>query len=122
MISIDLAKKLKEAGLKPECPDFELFWLAEVGEIMYAGAGYEPEPEDVWLPGLDGLLGEIERRGCWWHLYPCKLSVTGKSTYACELAYGYNTYFVYKGDTPEDATGYALLWILEREKEAEQDA
>jgi hypothetical protein len=122
VISLDLAKKLKEAGLKPVCTDLELFWLAGVGEVMYAGPGYEPEPEDVWLPRLDRLLAEIERRGYRWHLYPYKLPINSKSTYACELAYGDNTFFVYKGDTPEDAAGSALLAILEQGKEAEQDA
>ena len=122
MISIDLAKKLKDAGLKPVCTDLELFWLAEVGEVMYAGAGYEPEPEDVWLPRLDRLLAEIERRGWEWVFYldngkfrKYTLSIDNED----ECRY---KKFISKSPKPENAVGAALLWILEREKEAEQNA
>jgi hypothetical protein len=117
MLSLELARKLKEAGLKPECADFELFWLSEVGEVMHV-VGYEPEPEDVWLPGLDRLLAEIERRG--WYVAIQKLDY-GYEAFLYENRQEEGPWLVWDNQAGpasswEDAAGEALLWILEWEK------
>jgi hypothetical protein len=61
----------------------------------------------LWLPRLDQLLAEIEKRGYRWDIqmtktrYVCGLSTPGVRVYPDQY-----------GDTPEDAAAQALLWIL----------
>lgn len=62
MISLDLARKLKEAGLKPAHDECEQYWIAEVEEVMHVSREYAPEPDDIWIPRLDQLLKEIKKR------------------------------------------------------------
>jgi len=112
VISIELARELKEAGLKPVCGECESFWIAEVDEEMYINGNYSPEPDDVWLPRLDQLLTEIEKQGWYWEI--------GKSTkdYYVDLMHDYlECDKVFYADTPEEAAGSALLWILRGDSE-----
>lgn len=129
MISLDLGRRLKEAGLEwePKLGD-KYGFKTDRGQLEFLICS----KRDIvkiseykvfkiyWLPRLDELLAEIERRGYRWHLYPYTLPINNKTTYACEVMYGDNTFFVYTGDSPEDAVGFALIRILEREKEAKQ--
>ena len=113
MISLGLAKELQAAGLKPRHDECELYWIAEVGEVMHVSGGYAPDWEDVWLPSLSQLLAEIEWRG-----YSGNLNFRTKSTYlnlykkddSCQCDNFIDTFYA---NTPEDAAGKALLWILQ---------
>ncbi len=122
MISLDLAVRLKEAGLqwKPKEGDFyfdgiermvvPVYFEDDNGYISVTG-GY------AWLPRLDQLLAEIVLRGYRWNLYTYALPINNRMSYACEVFWG-SLSFVGTGDNPENATARALIKILEREKEA----
>ena len=124
MISLELSKKLKEAGLE---------WEPQIGDMFYWQNGKDwgidaltsedvndrlDETKDfieerVWIfaPRLDQLLAEIEKRGYKWFLE------TDRETYFIRI--------IKPGDTKEpvsfkayakslvDAAASALLWILE---------
>lgn len=125
MISLDLALKLKEVGLKwePQLGDF--FFMYHPVEQKYSN---KPDvigigscsmwPEDIWLPRLDQLLAEIERRGYGWEMFT---SVDGVIVFfvlrKCEIL-GYKVIAYDVTDSiPENAAAKALLWILIQEKE-----
>ena len=122
MISLELAKKLKSAGL---------VWEPQIGDTFYWHNGKDWEidaltSEDVndrleetkdfidegaWIfaPSLEQLLVEIEKRGYGWKLEKFH-------------AYNLRRMEIYKvndllgcfgGNSPEEAAASALLWILE---------
>ena len=124
MISLEIAKELKEAGLE---------WEPQIGDMFYWQNGKDwgidaltsedandhlEETKDfieerVWIfaPRLDQLLAEIEKRGYKWFLE------TDRETYFIRI--------IKPGDTKEpvsfkayakslvDAAASALLWIYE---------
>ena len=122
MISLELSKRLKEAGLE---------WEPQIGDMFYFKTfkdwGIDAiNSEDVnnnldetrdfieegfWIlaPSLDQLLVEIEKRGYGWKLEKFH-------------AYNLRRMEIYKvndllgcfgGNSPEEAAASALLWILE---------
>lgn len=120
MISLEMAKQLKEAGLgwEPKIADFH--WQEDESEMRIVQ--YTPEKNKelakkcIWRPRLDQLLEEIEKRGY------CVDIVQFRSMYECllwefdkkilnwvpleELAHENSA------DTRENATAKVLLWIL----------
>jgi len=115
MISLSLAQKLKNAGLRwePKMGDFfttpgtNLIQCAitPIRNVEYATS------KIVWLPRLDQLLAEIEKRGYEWSLH------SSTSTYDIELYNSGDMYscLIKSDDKPEDVAGQALLWILKQE-------
>lgn len=126
MISLELAKKLKEAGLE---------WEPQIGDMFYFKTfkdwGIDAiNSEDVnnnldetrdfieegfWIlaPRLDQLLAEIERRGYWWSIE------NGLAEYLCFFVKQDGKKFIkqsFWANSPEEATAQALLWILESER------
>ncbi|MHB8122604.1 MAG: hypothetical protein ACYDG4_10665 [Desulfuromonadaceae bacterium] len=123
MITLELAQKLKAAGLKWEPKKFDLYntefidrssgifsaWCDGQNLVSATGTKF------IWLPSLSQLIVEIKRRGYSYNLYDnypadehrCRLTNRESDTCAGK----------WSGGTPEDAAASALLWILEREKD-----
>jgi len=72
----------------------------------------------IWLPRLDQLLAEIERRGFRWDIG--NLGCFGDHD-VCIGLFDWEDRTYIKGqfyaDTPEDAAAQALLWLLEQERD-----
>ena len=138
MISLELAEKLKNAGLiwKPQKGD-NVFLKNLINEwkteqivsrvfphtVQMNGWGqlHTRQFKDcLFRPRLDQLLAEIERQGYWYkqgnaipipscpYKYYCEIWQTNKS--GEELCY-----HEFAENSPEEAVGQALLWILEQE-------
>ena len=118
MISLETAKKLKEAGLEWE-PKINDEYRGQLLERLmqfdesYPVYGYRAKKVTL-VPCLDQLLSEIEKRECVWELsvdevdkppYAICLSSTSK-----EIGQKW-----FQADSPEEATAQALIWILEQE-------
>lgn len=123
--SLELSKKLKNAGLRWEPKEGDLFYpyspflrrhekrlaVCPFKEIISINVEAD-EKDDIFAPRLDQLLAEIEKRGYRWDIgnledKPCiGLFDWETREYVMGLFYG---------ETPTDAAGEALLWILERE-------
>ena len=130
MISLETAKKLKEAGLEWE-PKFGDYYkipvvfedgMTEVMDIKQV-MSYHKNPEEweesinsfVFMPRLDQLLGEIEELGYKW------FTETDTERYfirVVEIKKPNNFHVVFL-DTPEEAAASALLWIYERRNQHE---
>ena len=119
MISLETARKLKDAGLQ---------WEPQMGDFMYNNgiidcldfsdmsfaAGYEDltHQGDVgFIPRLDQLLAEIEKQGWTWMLY----APNNDGKYGIDVGKGliYHSNQTVMADSPEEAAALALLWILE---------
>lgn len=81
--------------------------------------------ERLWLPREDQLRAEIEKHGYKYKIEPERMM---PDMYACRLGKyekrdHYDLFYVASGvdKTSENATGYALLWILSKEKEGAQN-
>ena len=120
-ISLDTARKLKDAGLKwePETCD-TYYWPRKFNnpvQVMHRDFDLLQKEQDtkgiVWAPRLSQLLAEIERREYVWNLRGYT-DEDGRRTCWADLELGY----VHKNfgleDTPEEAVAQALLWILGR--------
>ena len=120
-ISLDTARKLKDAGLKwePETCD-TYYWPRKFNnpvQVMHRDFDLLQKEQDtkgiVWAPRLSQLLAEIERREYGFNL--CSGFRDGKA--GCMLWQdGYGPVKIVRADTWEEAAANALLWILEREK------
>lgn len=118
--SLDKARTLKEAGLEWE-PKRGDFCVTEWGDILLIAHDKDEYVNHcLWLPRLDQLLAEIEKRGYGWKLsastYP-KVYLSYK--YRLELtAYirtngrDHITQESFWANSPENAAAEALLWIL----------
>jgi hypothetical protein len=127
MISLELAKKLKDAGLKwePETGDgFRNVFMETDHFITYRSIDrfksithtqeYTEKNDFVWLPSLSQLLAEIEGRGYEWSIGKVgNLYLIGVK----EVSPIRVIPKTLRADTPEDAAAGALIWILEREKD-----
>lgn len=116
MLSLELARKLKEAGFEwePKFGDhyiipavFEegLHEVMDTKQIM----SYHKNPKEweesirgfVFTPRLDQLLDEIEKRGYKWGLlYEGQISISKGTNYK-----------TFDANSPEEATAQALIWI-----------
>jgi hypothetical protein len=131
VISLELAKRLKDAGLRWEpkigdCAigpfDGDLIHKDLLGEIWELSPKERDEFDEksTWLPNLSQLLGEIEGRG--WEYEQGVLYVLGgpmmpgkhKHGYWCEIWSIKDQSITCRepADTPEEAAGRALLWVL----------
>ena len=128
LISLELAKRLKEAGLT---------WEPQIGDMFYWHNGKDWEidaltSEDVngrldetrdfieegfWIlaPRLDQLLGEIEKRGFIWAFDVSATNGNKVIGYAMNIATSldWEDEEEFRSDSPEEAAASALLWILE---------
>jgi hypothetical protein len=128
LISLELAKRLKEAGLT---------WEPQIGDMFYWHNGKDWEidaltSEDVngrldetrdfieegfWIlaPRLDQLLAEIEKRGFIWALDVSATNGNKVIGYAMNIATSldWEDEEEFRSDSPEEAAASALLWILE---------
>jgi hypothetical protein len=120
MIALELARKLKDAGLvwEPKEMDFYILYgddeqffevidsttrLLNIKQLLRVGHPI------LWLPSLSQLLAEIEGRGHAWDLWVEKQEEVSK--YWLELEDRSRTKY-FEGAEPEEATGLGLLWIL----------
>jgi len=127
MISLELAGKLKSAGLEWETEQFDMY-LFKLGEGIpeQVGCLWDKTSEDegffwnvrdddrvTWLPRLDQLLTEITKRG-----YGYVLESTAHLGHCISLWHpnpDVSCCNVEQEDSAEDAAAKALLWILEHE-------
>ncbi len=116
MITLDLARKLKEAGLEIKCWDCELFWIPDIEEAMYV-TGDKPSDEYIWLPRLDQLLKEIMNFGYGYRIGTIPY-ITDRQRYYCivfKSDWGAETCNRHEESTftsQEDAVAKALLRII----------
>ena len=79
MISLELAKKLKDAGLKWELKYGDFYSFGDRETLVVPNLNYNYDStfvqkmsiiatEGIWLPSLSQLLEEVERRGWGWDL------------------------------------------------------
>lgn len=122
MISLEMARKLKEAGLEWEPQKGDLVYHDEAEESFNITAG---DMEDfvqasridkeyaysiaIFLPRLDQLLAEIEKRGYKW------FAETDTERYFIRVVEikKPNNFHVIFSDSPANAAASALLWIYE---------
>ena len=122
MISLEKAKALKSAGLVWEPKRYDLYQVhpeepwSEVICIMRqdhadSAKKWVGDGHIVWLPLLDQLLAEIERRG--WNADSVSFKDGG---YGCDIywlsATVHTKYATFTGESREDAVASALLYIL----------
>lgn len=133
MISLETAKALKAAGLvwEPQygdrfvIPAIFIEGLSGLIDDRLLMAYRANEPEDNWeefirvnifLPWLDQILAEIERRGYEWSLWVRNKLMPNKYTIDVGKATDYGETKRIGAYTPDEAAAQALLWIL-RQKE-----
>lgn len=128
MISIELAKKLSEKGLEwePKFGDLYCFICREGSTIYCFDEGIPSilnarQLCSTWLPSLSQMLKEIEDRGYCWDLEVETWTKTNGETVLRYRIFAHKRKRVgcsrlFEGYiTPQEATGEALLWILEQE-------
>lgn len=128
LISLTLAEKLKNTGLRWEQKPLDQFYRPILGGghiVSYRllhlfdaidSNTIEIPKEATWLPRLDQLLAEIEQRGYSYNVYDnYPISEYRIRLYDRETDRYHDR--IWKAGTPQDAAAKALLWILEEEKE-----
>lgn len=119
-ISLDTARKLKDAGLKwePETCD-TYYWPRKFNnpvQVMHRDFDLLQKEQDtkgiVWAPRLSQLLAEIERRECWYSL----ARESGGDNYSLLLWKAHCGIEIFYATTADEAAAQALLWILWREQ------
>jgi len=134
VISLDTAKKLKDAGLKwePQEGDWFYWWvngaidvLSTHNQLLVQCSG------GIFAPRLDQLLAEIEKRGYWCAIMPtnavgidvnylAELYRLGELSGHLELVWRKEVdgFLIaeFRADSPEEAATLALIWILEQDK------
>jgi len=120
MVSLELAKKLKDAGLTWSVTLYDFCYYQErlcailfafIDKVIISPGFRVNTSECVFAPRLDQLLAEIERRNYELQLHmPCP----GLALFDADG----DLLETFAAETPEDAAAQALLYLLEREKEA----
>jgi hypothetical protein len=128
VISLEKAKKLKEAGLKWEPKTGDWFYRKDgvIGIVIDVSGGdwwavFPPDGKEyaysiaIFLPRLDQLLGEIEKQGFIWVLDVSATNGNKVIGYAMNIATSldWEDEEEFRSDSPEEAAASALLWILE---------
>lgn len=134
MLSLEMARKLKSAGLE---------WEPQIGDMLYWNSGIDgwtidalnqcdiaekcsateeciDEGDWIFVPRLDQLLAEIEKQEYWWELRHHLVDVGGVKKYRVIISKKHNTSIPTKtidAGTPEDAAAEALCLVLERGRE-----
>lgn len=126
MLSLETAKKLKDAGLQwePQIGDWfynshgyvfdtTLDLLNEVTVLINSFARSYANRTIVFAPRLDQMLVEIEKRGWTWMLY----APNDEGKYGIDIGNGsiYDNNKTILADSPDEAAAQALLWILEQQ-------
>ena len=131
MISLEMARKLRDAGLEwePLAGDFYSWcgrnWLVDFCQTSQAEIlASQPDPA-LWLPRLDQLLAEIEKRGWEWTIYSATPEnvksvdiyevIADEKLYHCSVAQD-KLGHISGRHTPDDAAAEALLWILSQKE------
>jgi hypothetical protein len=122
MISLELARKLKEAGLEWEPQMYDFFTMIILEKPIIACVTDKWTLDSVrkevlefkgerrlFLPRLDQLLAEIEKRGYTW-----SLELTDEGKYVINIFKGAQGVCCKIADSPEEAAAEALLWICDR--------
>ena len=67
MISLGTAKKLRDAGLEwnPQEGDWFYSWDGRIANLLVFLSNFNIQEEFIFVPRLDQLLAEIEKRGYW---------------------------------------------------------
>ena len=118
MISLEMARKLKDAGLEwePKINDFfkgpygiDVVFVLEVNidSVLSVNGKEFADTVYIWLPRLDQLLAEIEKCAYEWCLEQAR------DKYRLSLWFDQACVYEFRASTPEDAAAQALLWILE---------
>jgi len=119
MISLELAQKLKNSGLQWEPQNGDIYWHNNEPLVCcFECTAFSEEKIKVcvYMPRLDQLLSEIEKHG-----YDYKFRYKSKEKKYIfvlllkEIFPCVRECVEYITDTPEDAAGQALLWVLEQE-------
>lgn len=125
MIGLELAKKLKEAGLEWEPQRGDWYYFGDDGELhLLRVATPRPVPEVVYsAPRLDQLLAEIEKWGYSWEMRTVIDESQSVRFNAKNIAYWIHVWktghiewedgFKRAFTSPSNASASALLWILE---------
>lgn len=114
MISVETAKKLKEAGLewKPRCLGDEYRTPEKtIGIICACTCEQETDgyyQERIWLPRLDELLAEIEKRG--WQIELVKYARWRITIWKIQ----WRKQGLFIGETPGEVAAKALIWLLKQ--------
>jgi len=119
MISLELAKKLKAAGLKwgPKEGDWAFKWGKDKPFCvsgMNCFTVVDQVDRYVFAPSLSQLLAGIEKRVHWYGLFRYHPRNTKEYKSYLEITM-LDVEKEFNADTPEEAAGQALLWIIEQE-------
>ena len=117
MISLETAKKLRDAGLewKPQEGDYIRYFDGNLISILTCGdVAFEDLKDCIFAPRLDQLLSEIEKRGYWWEIGHRIVDVGKIHKYKIWVSKKHqnNANRSLMSDSPEEAAAQALLWIL----------
>jgi len=135
MLSLETAKRLKEAGLEwePQNYDFYVMTIFEIPLITCMSDKWTVksvrkdvlefgDERRVWLPRLDQILAHIEKLGYWLFLWG-----TANGRYCVELikhhadGYGSKCIDFFYNESLEEAAAEALLWILREGNKHEKE-
>ena len=113
MISVELAKKLKDAGLKNTRERGSFFWdgMVDPRPHLLIEDNIEAPEGYTWLPSLSQLLAEIERRGYRWYMWKDRNGNYNIGIDQFKLFHDVE----FTARTADDSAGQALLWIMEQE-------
>jgi hypothetical protein len=119
VISLETAKKLKEAGLEWETETGDLWIQPDYPEYLravdYDPTGHgDPLEKNIWIPRLDQLLTEIEKRG--WQIELVKYARWRITIWKIQC----RKQGLFVRETPGEAAAEALLYVLEQEYEADE--
>lgn len=105
MISLELAQALRDAGLKRE------FMIGD-------SASDSKTTNPIWLPRLDQLLDEIEKRGYAYVVHSKDFHITEDYVlFECYLIDDTSMHKSFRATTIKEAAAQALLWILKEGQE-----
>lgn len=112
-MKLETAQALRDLGFIKPVLDFDDLYYSSWREgldVITSDAGQHlgDTPAYLWIPRLDQLLAEIERRGWAWRLdmFP------PKAVYRLALYEAWDRKRHFDADSPEEAAASALLWIL----------
>ena len=124
MVSLELARKLKDAGLKWEPKSGDSYWddnepMVFCGECNhYCIKDYE---NVYFAPSLSQLLEEITKReyvvASWFNHKGAEFQLFQQMNLLDDGTKSMWRVGVFSSESYEDAAAEALIWILEREKD-----